>query len=73
MTPFTSCAEAAVTAAFQVSRLGCTDAWSKAFETLEGALSIGPSEGRIYEKSQSTAHTNLLGDEFGRWIGCFYA
>jgi hypothetical protein len=61
MTPFTSCAEAAVTAAFQVSRLGCTDAWSKAFETLEGALSIGPSGDRIYEKSKKHSSHEFIG------------
>jgi hypothetical protein len=49
MTPFTSCAESAASAAFQASRLGCTDVWNLAFKTLEGALSIGQSEGRIYE------------------------
>jgi hypothetical protein len=43
MTPFTACADAAASAAFQAFDAGCTDVWPLAFEALEGALEIGAS------------------------------
>lgn len=48
ITPYTACAEAAASAAFQAYRAGAVDVWDQAFEALEGVLAIGSREaGRV--------------------------
>lgn len=44
ITPYTTCAEAAASAAFQAYRAGSADVWDRALDALEGVLSIGSTE-----------------------------
>ncbi|TIL87518.1 MAG: hypothetical protein E5Y73_25255 [Mesorhizobium sp.] len=44
ITPYTACAEAAASAAFQAHQAGSADVWDRALDALEGVLSIGSPE-----------------------------
>ncbi len=54
MTPYTACAEAAASAAFQAHRAGAIDVWDRALEALEGVLAIGSSQQLHVESVERT-------------------
>lgn len=60
MTPYTTCAEAAASAAFQAHRAGALDVWEKVLHALEGVLAIGVPA-RHYQPPRSTGYSQGTG------------